>query len=80
MARTTAGRHPHPAGQLVALLPTRDLPRHLGRPHPALLALRPALAPALRGLLALGPMLAVILGAGPVLAAGDIRVAIADGL
>jgi stage II sporulation protein D len=77
MARTTAGGHPHPARKLVALLPARDLPRRLDRAHAALLALRPTLTLARY---ALAAALLLILGAGPVLAGGDIRVAIADGL
>jgi stage II sporulation protein D len=77
MARTTAGGHPHPARKLVALLPARDLPRRLDRAHAALFALRPTLTLARY---ALAAALLLILGAGPVLAGGDIRVAIADGL
>src|SRR5512137_1678494 len=76
MARTTAGGRLHPARELVLLFPDRDLPRDLDRAHAAVLALRPALTRALRALL----VLVLVLSAGPALAAGDIRVAIADGL
>src|SRR5512144_986741 len=80
MARTTAGGRLHPARELVLLLPHRDVPRHLDRAHPAVLALRPALTRTLRALLGLALVLSVVLSAGPALAADDIRVAIADGL
>src|SRR5690349_2479056 len=80
MARKTAGGRLHPARELVLLLPGRDLPRDLDRAHAPLRALRSALMRAPRALLVPALLLSLLLSAGSALAAGDIRVAIADGL
>src|SRR5262245_2620980 len=77
MAQPAARRYPHPAWQLVVLLPDRHVHRAVGAAHPAVLALRPPVRASLTALLVVAAALASMV---PIASAQEtIRVVVLDG-